>query len=200
MNWRAQTAKVLLPLGLTLLGVFAAFLASSVLILFIGKNPLTAFWALFVGAFGSADRWAETIVKTCPLLLIGVAVSVAFRARVWNIGAEGQLYMGALASTAFMLYLPFDAPAMLMVPLAFVAGFVGGALFSLIPAVLRAYYNINEIIATTVRPGFHLPKMTAVNAINPLPAVISSTNIFMWPSDSIEPPSAESMPPSPVQM
>lgn len=148
MNWRAQTRNVLLPLGLTLLGVVAAFVASGGLILLIGKNPVTAFSALFAGAFGSANSWAETAVKATPLLFVGVAISFAFRAKAWNIGAEGQLYIGALTSTAFMIYLPFDLPAPLMIPLAAAAGFVGGALFSLIPALLRAYHGINEIIVT----------------------------------------------------
>ncbi len=148
MRRRKIATEALIPLGLTALGVFGAFLASSVLILLVGQNPVTALAALFVGAFGSANAWAETIVKTTPLLLVGVAVSLAFRARVWNIGAEGQLYAGALAATAFMLYLPIALPAPLMLPSAVLAGFLGGALFSLIPAVLRAFYGINEIIVT----------------------------------------------------
>jgi len=148
VKWRRLTLDLLAPLLLTALGVLGAFLASSVLILLIGKNPVTAFQALFVGAFGSANSLAETAVKTSPLLLVGVAISFAFRGRVWNIGAEGQLYMGALAATAYMLYVPFDLPAPLMLSTALAAGFLGGALFGLIPALLKVFYEANEIIVT----------------------------------------------------
>lgn len=148
MSWRTQLGRAVLPLGLTVLGVAAAFVVCALLILLIGKNPVTAFVALFRGAFGSTNAWAETVVKATPLLLVGVALSFAFRAKAWNIGAEGQLYIGALTATAFMLYLPLELPAALLIPLATLAGFAGGALFSFIPAALRAYYDINEIIVT----------------------------------------------------
>lgn len=148
MSWTKTASKVLLPAAVTGVGILLAFAVSALLILLVGRNPIEAFGALLVGAFGSANAWAETIVKTSPLLLVGVAVSLAFRARVWNIGAEGQLYAGALTSTAFMLYAPQALPAAVMLPCALLAGFVGGALLGLIPGVLRAFYDINEIIVT----------------------------------------------------
>lgn len=144
-KWKTD---VLFPIALTTLAVISAFVLSAVFILLVGKNPVRAFQALIFGGFGSPNNWAETVVKTSPLLLVGIAISFAFRGRVWNIGAEGQLYAGALASTAFMLYVPMTLPAPLMLTSGLLVGFLGGALFSLVPAVLRAFYGINEIIVT----------------------------------------------------
>ena len=80
-----------------------------------GTNPLTAYRSLFYGAFGTVDRFAETLVKATPLLIIAVSVSICFRAQVWNIGAEGQLILGAITSTWVALtFSSLPAPLLLV--------------------------------------------------------------------------------------
>jgi simple sugar transport system permease protein len=127
--------------------VLAALLAGSVLIAAAGSDPVAAYAALFHGAF--VDYWglAATLVKMCPLLLAGLAVVLPLRAGLFNIGAEGQIYMGALFATAVALYLP-PLPGPLHILACTLAGGIGGALWALLPALLKAYQRINEIIVT----------------------------------------------------
>ncbi|MDX9992886.1 MAG: ABC transporter permease [Anaerolineales bacterium] len=134
-----------------LLPVFAAFAAlavGAVMLLFLGINPLVAYPAMFMGAFGSSNALAETTVKAVPLLLIGLGICISFRAKVINIGGEGQMIIGGLAGTA--LGLALDLPGWLVIPMAMLAGFLGGALWGAIPGVLKAYFNVNEILSTVM--------------------------------------------------
>lgn len=129
------------------LAVSLAFVISSVLILAQGANPLAAYAALLKGAFGSTAALANTGVKTAPLLLAGLGVAVALKAGLFNIGAEGQLYLGALAATVIGVT-DLPVPAWLHLSLAILAGFVAGALWALIPGLLRAYLGVNEFVVT----------------------------------------------------
>jgi simple sugar transport system permease protein len=115
----------------------------------LGANPLQAYVALLEGAFGSTNAIAETAVKAVPLLLVGVGICIAFRANVTNIGGEGQMIVGALLATAVGLALP-GLPGLVLVPLALLMGFVGGALWGGIPGALKAYFNVNEILSTVM--------------------------------------------------
>jgi general nucleoside transport system permease protein len=133
---------------LPVLAAFAALAVGAVMLLFLGINPLVAYQAMAVGAFGSPNALAETIVKAVPLLLIGLGICISFRAKVINIGGEGQMIMGALAATAFGLWL--EMPGWLVIPLAMVVGFFGGAFWGAIPGVLKAYFNVNEILSTVM--------------------------------------------------
>lgn len=106
---------------------------------------LVAFWD---GAFGSSYAfWSATLVRATPLLLVGLAVALAFRAGILNIGAEGQLILGAIAASSVALQLPF-APRVVLVPLMIVAGMLGGALWAGIAAVLRRRFGVLEVIST----------------------------------------------------
>ncbi|MEH6626517.1 MAG: ABC transporter permease [Motiliproteus sp.] len=134
----------------TLRSVWAVLLALVVGALFIslaGSNPVDAYYALFEGAFFDYHGFSSTLVKMSPILLAGLAVVLPLRAGLFNIGAEGQIYLGALFATIVSLYLP-EMPAWLHVIAAIVAGMIGGALWALIPAILKAYYGINEVIVT----------------------------------------------------
>ena len=111
------------------------------------EKPLTVYLLMFQGAFGSAYSLSETVVKAIPLMLTGLAVSLAFRMKLWNIGAEGQFYMGAFAATGVALAFP-QWPAYLLLPAMFVAGFLTGGVWGLIPAIPRAYFKVNETIST----------------------------------------------------
>lgn len=129
------------------LSVAAALLASALLLALTGTDPWLALKGLFVGAFGDWYAISETIVKTTPLLLCGLGVTVAFTMNLWNIGAEGQFYAGAIGSAWVVLTFP-DLPAVTMIPAMVVAGMIGGALWALGPALLKAKLQVNEIITT----------------------------------------------------
>jgi len=151
----SRTIAVLVPIGSLLL----ALLFGAVLLSLAGANPLQTYRAMLEGAFGTPQQWqagdfyalTETLVKATPLMLCGLAVSIAFRMLFWNIGAEGQLVMGGFAAGAVALWLPGLAPWLprwAFLPLMGLAGIVGGALWGAIPAVLKAYLRVNEIITT----------------------------------------------------
>lgn len=134
-------------LFLPLLATLAALAVGAVMLIFLGANPFEAYGALLRGAFGSQNALADTIVRATPLLLVGLGICIAFRGGVINIGGEGQLIVGAITATVLGLTFP-EWPAILLVPAAMVAGFLGGALWGGIPGVLKAYYNVNEILST----------------------------------------------------
>jgi simple sugar transport system permease protein len=125
----------------------AALLVGGVMLLALGANPLTGYRALLEGAFGSVDGVTNTAIKAVPLVLVGVGICIAFRANVINIGGEGQIVMGGLASTVTALALP-DLPGPVLVPLVLLAGALGGGVWGAIPGSLKAYFNVNEILST----------------------------------------------------
>jgi general nucleoside transport system permease protein len=142
---RAQLVDAMLPM----FAMIAAMAIGAIILLGLGANPLRAYVALLEGAFGSTNAVAETAVKAVPLLLVGVGICIAFRANVTNIGGEGQMIVGALLATAVGLALP-GLPGLVLVPLALLMGFVGGALWGGIPGALKAYFNVNEILSTVM--------------------------------------------------
>lgn len=139
----AKLVDALLPVFATL----AALALGAVMLLFLRANPLTAYGAMVEGAFGSPNALAETVVKATPLLLVGLGICISFRGDVINIGGEGQMILGAILATFIGISLP-DWPAWIAVPLAMVVGFLGGAIWGGIPGVLKAYFNVNEILST----------------------------------------------------
>lgn len=120
----------------------------SLIFLLSGVNPLYAIFKIFSGSFGSFYGIKETITKAIPLMLIGGGLAVAFRAKFWNIGAESQLLMGAIFGTWVGLNWGPHLPSHLIIPLMFIAGFVGGGLWGAIPAILKIRFAINEVIST----------------------------------------------------
>ncbi|MFN2183554.1 MAG: ABC transporter permease [Anaerolineae bacterium] len=141
----AQAVDALLPVFATL----AALAVGAIMLLVLGANPIQAYGALLEGAFGSGNALAETAVKAVPLLLVGLGICIAFRANVINIGGEGQMIIGAIFGTVVGLVLT-GWPGWVVVPLALVAGFVGGGLWGAIPGALKAYFNVNEILSTVM--------------------------------------------------
>ena len=135
--------------GQSLVSVILALAVGGLLLWASGKNPFTSYGSLFFGAFGTLDRFAETLVRATPILLIAISVSISFRCQVWNIGAEGQFILGAIFSTFVALNFTNLPPALLM-PLTFTAAALGGALWSAIAGALKAYLRANEVITTTM--------------------------------------------------
>ena len=130
--------------------LFCAFAVGAIFCLIIGYNPLTIYGLILKGGFGSFGNWMFTLGFACPIIMTGLATAFSFKAGVWNIGIEGQLYIGAYASALIGAgYYGLDAvPAPLQIPLALVGGAVFGLLFGLIPAVLKAYFNVNVVVTT----------------------------------------------------
>ncbi len=129
--------------------VAVALLIGALLLTLTGANPWRIYARMATTAFGSAYGWSDTTIKATPLILAGLGVALAFRMRLWNIGAEGQLLLGAFMATGVALHwLPADIPRPLMLAAMLVAGFVGGALWGLIPGLLKARLNVNEIITS----------------------------------------------------
>jgi ABC-type uncharacterized transport system permease subunit len=131
----------------SLLALTIALVISAGVVALAGANPLLALAALAEGAVGSADGWSELAVRTCPLLLAGLAVAVAFRAGVWNIGAEGQLLIGAVAVAWLGTHL-VGAPAWIALPVVLSAAAVGGACWAGIAGVLKTERGVDEVIST----------------------------------------------------
>lgn len=129
------------------LATLAALGVGAVMLLILGENPIEAYSALIEGAFGSTNALADTIVKATPLLLVALGICIAFRGGVINIGGEGQLVVGALCGTVVGLSFP-DSPGWLIIIASLTAGFLGGAVWGGIPGLLKAYFNVNEILST----------------------------------------------------
>jgi simple sugar transport system permease protein len=140
----SRAATVLVPI----LSILLALIACGVVLLASGQNPFEVYRAMVQGSLGDRFAIAETLVKTIPLLLAGLGVSIAFRMQLWNIGAEGQFYLGAIAATGTALYLVPDWPAVLLIPAMMIAGLIGGGAWGFIPGVLRAYLGANETITS----------------------------------------------------
>ncbi len=137
----------LFDLLLPLLATLAALAVGAIMLQLLGANPFVAYRALLEGAFGSQNALADTIVRATPLLLVGLGICIAFRAGVINIGGEGQFIAEALPATLVGLSFP-DAPAIIIIPAALLCGFLGGAVWGSIPGLLKAYFNVNEILST----------------------------------------------------
>jgi simple sugar transport system permease protein len=135
----------LLPVFATL----AALLVGAVMLLILGVNPFVAYQALIEGAFGSTNAFAETLVRATPLLLVGLGICIAYRGSVINIGGEGQMIVGALIATWAGITFT-DLPGWFMITVGMLVGTIGGAIWGGIPGLLKAYFNVNEILSTVM--------------------------------------------------
>lgn len=144
-EWLSRIFDSLLPVFATLV----ALLIGAVMLLFLGVNPIEAYAALWDGAFGSPNAFAETLVKATPLLLVALGICISFRGDMINIGGEGQMIVGAIFATWVGLTFT-DLPGWLVIILAMLAGFLGGAVWGGIPGFLKAYFSVNEILSTVM--------------------------------------------------
>jgi len=145
---RSALNAMLIPV----LAVFTALVVGGIIIALVGGNPFDAYLGLFQGAFGSVKAWSETAVWATPYIFAGLAVGVAFKGGLFNIGAEGQLALGAVFSAWIGYSLPkalgFDLPAIIHIPLAVGFGVLVGGLWAAIPGALKAYMGGHEVINT----------------------------------------------------
>lgn len=139
--------ELILTGGRPILAVALAMIAGAFLIIAYGKNPIEAYAAMLEGAIGSKAALANTGVRTAPLLIGGLAIAFGFKAGLLNVGVEGQIYAGGAAAAAVGIT-PLPVPSWLHVTLAIIAGFIGGALWGVIPALLKAYRGVSEIVIT----------------------------------------------------
>lgn len=135
----------LIPLLVPLSLILMTFVVSGFMILFIGKNPFTAFGSLFSGAFGNLGAIINTINKAIPICFAAFAVAISQKGGTFNIGVEGQLLFGAFGSAIAGIYL-VGLPPMIHIPLTLLAGMICGALWTLIPAVLFVKRGLNLIV------------------------------------------------------
>ncbi len=140
-------AGYLRELGVGLLAILAAMVVVGFMIAAAGLDTLRAYRALLEGSVGSINGISETLVRATPLILIGLGIAVAFRGGMWNIGGEGQFYLGALGAALVGIYLPPMSPVV-HVLLALLSGFTCGGLWAAIAGYLRARRGANEIVVT----------------------------------------------------
>jgi len=147
VNWQLRTRAAGLNVLIPLVAVVLALATVALLLVAVGSNPLDAYRDMWNAALGDRFALSTTVTKTMPRLLAALGIALALRAGLWNIGAEGQLYVGALATTAVALYAP-DLGAPFLITAALVAGALAGAGWALIPGVLRATRGVSEVITS----------------------------------------------------
>lgn len=141
--------NVFFSAAMPILAMLSAFLIGAVVLLFLKVNPFEAYAAIFTGVFGSMSGFTQSLVKATPLLLVGLGICIAFRASVINIGAEGQIILGALGATSWALVFR-TWPAWLLIPSTLLASFLTGAAWGFIPGILKARFRVNEILSTVM--------------------------------------------------
>ncbi|MCG8694818.1 MAG: ABC transporter permease [Minwuiales bacterium] len=142
-----EDAPVWLGAAAPLAAIVVALALCSVLIVWAGAPVIDAYLSLASGALGSRFALSETLTRATPLIFTGLAAAVAFRAKLWNIGGEGQLYAGAMAVT-WLGTGALTLPPVLMIPFLFLVGAIAGGLLLLVPTALKIYLKVDEVVTT----------------------------------------------------
>ncbi len=145
---RREHRSLALVVTTPIIAVIVALAIAGVLIALAGAPVFEAYGQLIKGAFGSRLATTETLTRAVPLILTGMAAAVAFRAQVWNIGGEGQFYLGAIAVAAASSHLFGEMPGIVQIPLLLAVGALAGAIFLLIPLWLRLRFSVDEVVTT----------------------------------------------------
>ncbi len=182
--------RVLRAVLVPLLAVVVALLIGAILLYVSDIDPLKAYRALYQGAFGNIRAWKRTFEKATPLIFSGLAVAFAFRAGLFNIGAQGQLLLGAITS-AVVGYAVEGLPPYIHIPLALMAGALVGALYGAFPGILKVYTGAHEVI-TTIMLNYIAINLTDYLADGPLkdpagggvvprtPKILDSAALPIW--------------------
>ncbi len=150
MEPRLQVVPRWMPPLVSLGAIVVALIIGGVILAAVGGDPFRTYAHIATASFGSLGVFSDTLVKATPLILVGLACALAFRMKLWNIGAEGQFFVGAFGASAVVLtpLLPPETSRLLMIPAMMLAGFIAGALWGFVPGYLKARLNVNEIITT----------------------------------------------------
>ncbi len=143
---RVQPSRAMLFLA-PVLAVALTLVVGLAVFAWLGQNPFKAFRVFFVDPVSDMSGMSELLLKASPLCLIALGLAVGFRASIWNIGAEGQMYMGGIFATGLAIYF-HEASGAWLLPAMVVAGALGGALWASITALLRAQFHANEILVS----------------------------------------------------
>ncbi|MHB0854578.1 MAG: ABC transporter permease [Rectinema subterraneum] len=141
-----RNRKYLEDVGFSLVAILLSFLLVAVIMLILGYNPIEAYKALFEGAFGSSYSLSLTLSKSVPLIFVGLAVGFALQGGLFNIGGEGQIYIGGFVAAITGLLLSHTIPAFITLPVAVLSGMAGGFLWGGTIGLIKAKLNINEVI------------------------------------------------------
>ncbi|BCR04466.1 ABC transporter permease [Desulfuromonas versatilis] len=144
---KREISSPLFRFAAPIVSILVALFVAGFLLLAAGVNPLQAYLEIIQESLGSGYGLSETLVKATPLILAGLGVSLAFRMQIWNIGAEGQIYMGAAGATWVALFSGIENHA-LMISAMLLAAFAAGGLWAGVAGVLRARWRVNEVIVT----------------------------------------------------
>ncbi len=130
-----------------LIAVIFALLVGAIVIVIIGEDPIYVYKILFSNAISNRDGWGNVLFRATPLIFTGLAVAFAFRCGLFNIGGEGQVYIGAFLST-WVGFTFTSLPAFILIPLCILAAAAGGALWAAVPGILKAKRGVHEVIVT----------------------------------------------------
>ena len=131
---------------ISLMAVILGLIAGAILMGVMGHNPIEGYIFLFRGGLMNIERIGNTLATATPLILTGLSLAFAFKTGLFNIGAPGQLLMGGFFATAVGLNV--DLPAPILIPLVVISGLIGGAIWALIPGLLKAKFNVHEVVST----------------------------------------------------
>ncbi|WP_288348606.1 ABC transporter permease [uncultured Thalassospira sp.] len=143
---RANPGPVL-TYGVPVIAAAIAILLAAIPLALADAPIIKAYGLMISGAFGSVFSISEMLTRATPLILTGLAAAIAFRAKLWNIGAEGQLYMGAMAAVAIGSGV-IDGPSWIMIPVVMIAGMVAGALMLIGPTLMKTRLGVDEVVTT----------------------------------------------------
>ncbi|NSZ18587.1 ABC transporter permease [Agrobacterium vitis] len=173
---RREHRPLMLVIATPIMAIVAALAISGILIAIAGAPVLEAYWRILIGAFGSRLSTTETLTRATPLMLTGLSAAVAFRARLWNIGAEGQLYLGAITVAAASSHLLGDFPPAIQIPALLILGALAGMVLLLVPLWLRLRFSVDEVVTTL------LLNFVAVLFVSMLiDTVLKDPMAFGWP-------------------
>ena len=177
------------------IAVALTLVAGVIMFKFLGFDPGRSLYIYFINPLTTVYGWSELAVKAVPLALIGVGLALGFRANVWNIGAEGQFTLGALAGGGVAIWF-HDSESALLLPAMFIAGIAGGMAWAAIPAWFRTRYNANEILTSLMLTyvailllswlvhgpwrdpsGFNFPESRMFSEAGVLPIILDETRL-----------------------
>lgn len=130
----------------SVIAIILGLLAGGILMLFIGSNPIEGYSYLFQGALKNIERIGNTLATATPLIFTGLSVAFAFRTGLFNIGASGQMLIGGMLASAVGLTFDYSRPVLLLFMI--LAGIIGGALWAFVPGLLKARFNVHEVVST----------------------------------------------------